>query len=273
MIDLHTHILPGVDDGVETVEEALEFARIARDDGTRLVVATPHCKEGTWENGRDEVLRRVRELRELLARESVELELAPGAEVHLCPDLVERVRDGRAPTLGDNGKTLLLELSLTQYPVELDKLIFELKLAGLEIVLAHPERIRYFQEDPSRYESLVRLGAYGQVTTGSLLGLFGSRAREYSLELVQRGQVHVLASDAHGTGSRSPRLTEALEAIVPLVGEERARSMVNAVPRALLDGRTPEIPPVEGGNARRGGFFSRLFRRDGSGPSGERRQR
>ena len=100
MIDLHTHILPGVDDGVETEDEAVEFARMAVADGTRLLVATPHCKEGSWFNDRTAVLEGVAALRERLARDEVPLELAPGAEVHLCPDLAERVRDGRAPTLG-----------------------------------------------------------------------------------------------------------------------------------------------------------------------------
>jgi protein-tyrosine phosphatase len=261
MIDLHTHILPGVDDGVETDDEAIEFARLASRDGVRVLVATPHCKEGTWNNGRDDVLSGVQRLRGLLQREKVDLAVEPGAEVHLCPDLVERVRDGRAPTLADNGKTLLLELSLTQYPVELEKLIFELKLAGLEILLAHPERIRYFQEDPKRYEAVVRVGAYGQITTGSILGTFGSRVKEYSAELLRKGLVHVLASDAHNTRGRSPVLTPAVEAIVPIVGERFAGSMVDGVPRALLDGRTPDVPPVDGTVSRRKTFLGRLFRR------------
>jgi protein-tyrosine phosphatase len=259
MIDLHTHILPGVDDGVKSEEEALAFARMAVADGIKVTVATPHCKEGSWENDRKLVLERVAALQATLRAEGIDLELQPGAEVHLAPELVERVEDGRAPTLADNGKTLLLELSLSQYPVELEKLIFELKLAGLEIVLAHPERIRYFQEHPDRYEAVVRGGAWGQITTGSILGLFGTDAREYSEELLRKGLVHVLASDAHSTRKRCPVLSEALEAIVPLVGERYAQSMVESTPRALLAGVTPEIPPLEGEPPPRPGFFSRFF--------------
>jgi protein-tyrosine phosphatase len=261
MIDLHTHILPGLDDGLNTEDEAVEFARAAWEDGVRVIVATPHCREGTWDVARADVLAAVEKLRGRLEREAVGVKLEPGAEVHLCPDLVERVRDGRAPTLADNGKTLLLELSLTQYPVELEQLIFELKLAGLEVVLAHPERIRFFQEDRSRYEALVRIGAYGQVTTGSILGTFGSRAREYSLELLRKGLVHVMASDAHDVRRRPPRLTPALQAVVPLVGERFAASMAESIPRALLDGCTPEIPPLDDAAQRRTTFFSRFIRR------------
>ncbi len=260
MIDLHTHILPGVDDGADTEDEAVEFARMALQDGVRAVVATPHCNEGSYFNQLSDVQAGVTRLRERLTREALDLEIVPGAEVHLCPDLVERVRDGRAPTLGDNGKTLLLELSLTQYPVELENLVFQLKLAGLEIVLAHPERIRYFQEDRKRYENLVRIGAYGQITTGSILGVFGRRAREYSEELLRKGLVHVVASDAHSLRGRPPVLTPAIEQMIPLVGEQRARSMAEGIPRALLAGTTPEIPPVDGAPARHKSFLSRFFR-------------
>jgi protein-tyrosine phosphatase len=261
MIDLHTHIIPGVDDGVETEDEAVEFARAAVQDGTRVMVATPHYKEGSWINERAGILAAVERLRSRLERERVPLELLPGAEVHLCPDLVERVRDGRATTLADNGKTLLLELSLTQYPVELENLVFQLKLAGIETVFAHPERIRFFQDDISRYESVVRLGAYGQITSGSVTGLFGDTARQFTEELLRKGLVHVMASDSHNLRGRAPVLSEALQAIVPLVGEEAARRMCTEIPRALLDGQAPELPPPDPDPPRRRSLLSRWLGR------------
>jgi protein-tyrosine phosphatase len=261
MIDLHTHILPGVDDGVESMEEALQFARVAVADGVKVIVATPHCKDGVWLNDRERVLAGVEELRGALSADGLDLTVEPGGEVHICPNLVERVRDGRAPTLADNGKTLLLELSLTQYPVELENLVFQLKLAGLEILFAHPERIRYFQDDVRRYESVIQLGAYGQITTGSVLGVFGSEALRFSEELLSKGLVHVLASDAHNVRGRPPVLSAALAAMEPLIGERRALSMTTDVPAALLEGRSPEIPPVEGRSPRRSSLLGRLFRR------------
>jgi protein-tyrosine phosphatase len=262
MIDIHTHILPGVDDGVQTEDDAVEFARVALDDGVRTIVATPHCKEGFFFNDRTTVLQGVERLRERLRAENVDVEILPGAEVHICAELVERVRDGRAPTMGDNGRTLLLELSLSQYPVDLDQLVFHLKLAGLIVVLAHPERIRYFQDDIRRYEEVVRLGAFGQVTTGSLLGTFGRTAQEFSEELARKGLVHVLASDAHNVRGRPPVLREATEALVPLVGESMASAMSLDVPRTLLDGNEPEVPePDPPRSPGRGSFFARWFRR------------
>jgi protein-tyrosine phosphatase len=259
MIDIHSHILPGVDDGVKTEDDAVEFARMAEADGITTIVATPHCKEGFYFNDREKVHKEVDRLRARLSAEGLGIRLEPGAEVHICPDLVQRVADGRAPTLLDNGRTLLLELSLSQYPVELENLVFELKLAGLEVVFAHPERIRYFQDDLSRYEAVVHQGAVGQITTGSLLGVFGSEIAEVSEEMMVKGLVHVLATDAHNVRGRPPLLSDALEVAIEQVGELRAMAMVNDAPRALIEGRSPELPPVEA--SRGGGFLSRLFGR------------
>lgn len=267
MIDLHTHILPGVDDGVETEDEAVEFARVAVEDGTQVMVATPHCKEGSWFNQRDSILEGVARLRERLAREQVPLELLPGSEVHLCPDLIDRVKDGRATTLADNGRTLLLELSLSQVAVDLENLVFQLKLAGLEVLFAHPERIRFFQDDFSRFDAVVRLGAYAQITTGSVMGQFGSAAEEFSTEALRKGMIHVLASDSHNLRGRRPVLSEAVQAMTLLIGEARARSMCTDAPRALLDGKAPELPPVDAALTKRKTTFLRWFGRGSRGDS------
>lgn len=261
MIDLHTHILPGVDDGVRTEDESVEFARVAQGDGVRTIVATPHCKEGFFFNDRAAVLDGVARLRQRLRQEDVDIELLPGAEVHICPELVDRVRDGRAPTLGDNGKTLLLELSLTQYPVGLENLIFQLKLAGILPLFAHPERIRFFQDDLSRYEEVIHLGAYGQITTGSLLGVFGSAVREFSEELVRKGLVHVVASDSHNVRGRPPVMSEAVAALSSMVGEELAVRMATDLPQALLQGEEISLPERTPSTFRRRSILSRWFGR------------
>ncbi len=263
MIDLHTHILPGRDDGIETEEDAIEFARLAFADGVRTLVATPHSKDGFFDNGRAEVRAAVEQLAAKLREAGIGLQLLPGAEVHIAPDLVERVRDGRAVTLGDNGKTLLLELSLSQYPINLENQVFGLRLAGLVVLFAHPERIRYFQEDVKRWEEMVRLGAYGQITTGSVLGTFGEEAQEFSELLLRHGLVHVLASDAHNVRGRSPVLSRAVEAVAAIVGQEEARRFVSERPRALLEGRDPEPPPAVARPARRRSRLSRWFGRGG----------
>ncbi len=260
MIDLHSHILPGIDDGVKTEDDAVAFARVAVEDGIRTIIATPHCKEGSYENYRPRILEDVERLRSRLQREQIDLEILPGAEVHIAPDLLARIEDGRAPTLGDNGKTLLLELSLRYPPVELNNLVFHLHLSGIQILFAHPERIRHFQDDPSRFEEVVRLGAWGQITTGSILGVFGESTRAYSEELVRKGLVHIIATDAHNTRGRPPVLREAVETVAGWVGRERAEAMVTSAPRALLDGKAPELPTIDSPAPKRS-FLGRWFGR------------
>ncbi len=262
MIDIHTHILPGIDDGVQTEEEAIAFARMAVEDGITRMVATPHCKESSYHNDLPIVLERVRDLRAVLERHRIPLDLIPGAEVHICPDLVQRIEDGRAPTLANNRKTLLLELSLNQPPpVELENLVFQLKLAGIMPIFAHPERIQYFQDDVSRYEEVIRLGAWGQITSGSVLGTFGSGARRFSEQLIRNGLIHVLASDAHNIRGRPPQLREAAAIIAGWIGEEAAGRMVSSTPASLLAGEDPKVPAFEpiGRTIPKRSFLSRIF--------------
>ena len=261
MIDLHTHILPGVDDGVPTLDDAIAFAKVAAADGTKTLVATPHYRDGFYVNPRAAVLEGVAALREALRGAGVALEVLPGAEVHICPDLVARVRAGHAPTLADNGKTVLFELSMSQHPFDLQNLVYQMRLAGLQVLFAHPERIRYFQDDVRRYEEVVRLGAFGQVTTGSVLGVFGEEIEEFSEELVRKRLVHVVASDAHNLRGRPPIMTSAVERLGAWVGDALARRMADEFPRAFLEGRDPDVPPPEQGTPRKGSVFSRWFSR------------
>lgn len=260
MIDLHTHILPGVDDGVQTMDDAVAFARMAAADGVKTVVATPHYRDGFFVNARTEVLAGVAALKARLEAERVPLTVLPGAEIHISADVIARVKSGHAPTLADNGRTVLFELSMSQYPVDLDNLVFQMRLAGLQVVFAHPERIRFFEDDLARYESVIRLGAFGQLTTGSVMGLFGQNIAAFSEELVRKRLVHVIASDAHNTRGRPPVMSAALARIASWAGDDFARRMVDDFPRAFVEGRDPELPSAPEPAARRS-LRDRLFRR------------
>lgn len=261
MIDLHTHILPGVDDGVKTMDEAVAFARMASADGVKTVVATPHHRDGFFLNARTEVLAGVSALNDRLREERVPLAILPGAEVHISADVIARVKSGHAPTLADNGRTVLFELSMSQYPLDLENLVFQMRLAGLQVLFAHPERIRYFEDDISRYEAVVRLGAFGQLTTGSVTGLFGSDIAAFSEELARKRLVHVIASDAHNTRGRPPQLSGAIARLCTWVGEDFARRMADDIPRAFIEGRDPDLPPALEAKAARRSLRDRLFGR------------
>ncbi|MBI2864637.1 MAG: hypothetical protein HYX94_08770 [Chloroflexi bacterium] len=246
MIDIHTHILPGVDDGAQSLEDSLEMARAAAADGVRTIVATPHGSE--WSTGCNwpEVVGRVKALQTELDRSGVNVKVAPGLEVYLAPGLATQLEEGSAFPL-NGGRYILVEMPLNQFPIYAEQAIFELQLRGLVPIVAHPERNAGIQKDPQKLQVLVERGALGQVTAASLSGGFGSRTRETARLLLQRNLVHVIASDAHSpAGHRSPILSAGVAEAASIIGEERAKAMVAAIPAAILDNREFKVePPLE----------------------------
>lgn len=242
MIDLHNHLLPGIDDGAKKVEETLEFLRIARRDGVQVVVATPHMKPGVYDNSREEILQRVSMVREAARGDEAEgVELLPGAEVYFTADLATRARAGLLMTLGNRGRYLLLELPYQQVPMHVDDSIFQLRLQGITPLMAHPERVAYYLEDIERVAASVRLGALTQVTANSLTGRFGDKTRNFARAMLERNLIHVLASDSHDVRYRPPILSEGFKAAAAVLGETRARRLVLDIPRSILDGKDVEI--------------------------------
>lgn len=257
MIDLHNHLLPGIDDGAKKLEETLECLRIARRDGVRTIVATPHMKPGVYDNRREVILERVALVREAQRGDEAEgVTLLPGAEVYFAADLPQRARDGKLMTVGDRGRYLLLELPYQQIPMHVDDMLFQLRLLGLTALLAHPERVAYYLGDMERLAASVRLGALTQVTAASITGKFGDKAREFSLAMLERGLLHVIATDSHDASYRPPVLTEAVKVAARVVGESAARRLVEETPQAILDGR--DVEPGEPPPPRRGGLLRRL---------------
>ena len=264
MIDLHNHLLPGIDDGAKKVEETLEFLRIARRDGVKVVVATPHMKPGVYDNSRETILERVALVREAAKGDEAEdVTLLPGAEVYFTADLPARARAKQLMTVADGGRYLLLELPYQQIPMQVDDTIFQLRLLGITPLMAHPERVAYYLEDINRVAASVRLGALTQVTAASLTGKFGDKARDFARAMLRRGLIHVLATDGHDVRYRPPVLTEGFRAAAAEVGDSAARRMVEGTPRMILDGKDVELeesaPPMPGRGfgARLRSFFSR----------------
>lgn len=258
MIDTHCHMLPGIDDGAPDAEVALEMARIAVNDGVRTTIVTPHMREGDYMNERDDVLRATASFEALLTREGVPLEVVPGSEVHLGPRMAERIEEKRLLTYADGGRYLLLECPYRTRPVRLEETIFELTVAGVIPVIAHPERIRFFTEDDTRLEEVLRLGCIAQLTSSSLVGVFGRQTKTLSEDWVARGLVHILGSDAHDTEYRRPTLSRARAAWAALTSEEDAALATEEWPRALIEGAPIDPEPPDPPRKSRG-WFSRLL--------------
>ncbi|MCL4534075.1 MAG: hypothetical protein M1370_02820 [Bacteroidetes bacterium] len=243
MIDLHTHILPGLDDGAQSVAEALEMARVALADGIHTVVATPHFgleKGFAWE----EVLAAVDTLQAALTEAGLGLRVLPGAELMISPELPQLLgRDGAYSLNGS--RYVLIELPLQQYPIYTEQVLFELQLKGLMPILAHPERNTQIQSDLDTLGRMVQRGALVQLTTGSLLGHFGGRMRQTAETILTHRMGHIIASDAHSPQQRPPTLAEARLRAARIVGDDRATALVSTDPaRVLADQLVPVAEPV-----------------------------
>lgn len=258
MIDLHTHILPGLDDGAADMEESAAMARAALEDGVTAVAATPHWLPGFYENDRTRVLAAVERLRERLRREGLFLDVFPGAELHLDPSLPQALERRRLCLLNE-GPYALIELPGVFVPEHVEGFLYGLRAAGYRIVLAHPERCPALAQRLDAAQRWVDSGILVQITAASLLGRFGRPLEQLCRKLLERGLVHVIASDSHGTADRPPRLREAREAAARIVGEAAARSMVEEVPRRILAGEEVEPGLVRAQRPGRGGWWRRVW--------------
>jgi len=239
MIDIHSHILPGIDDGAGDLEEALEMARLAVADGIRVMVATPHLfKHKSVDldaiNEKSVILGHLDRFRGRLAAEGIPLEILPGCDVPLSADTLRLLAEDRVLTINDGKRYLLLELPHFSIPPTLEDICFRLQSLGLTPIITHPERQPLIQERPERLGRLVDLGCLAQLTAGSLTGGFGRRIARFSRQLVKKGYIHLLASDAHNTRGRPPMLSQAVSELTRLVGPERSHAMVTRIPEKII---------------------------------------
>ena len=234
VIDLHCHLLPGIDDGPKTLETSLEMARIAVADGIETIFCTPHIYPGLYENAGPDIARRVEQLQLILLNQNIPLKLNFGADTHLVPELMEGLRSGRVPTLGGS-RYLLLEPSHNVRPPRFTESVFELIGAGYVPVITHPERLTWVADHMDDFYALAKSGAWLQITGGALLGKFGRHVQKISERFVGDGWTAVLASDAHTTSRRAPLLAEAEKRAAQLVGSVEASRMVRERPQAVLD--------------------------------------
>jgi len=238
VIDLHCHVLPGIDDGPQTIEDSVALARAAVAAGTQTIVATSHV---SWEypNSADTVARLVAELNRRLGDEGLALEIRAGAEIAMTR-LADTPADELLRLTLAGGRWLLVEPPFTLAATGLDVLVADLHERGYRVVLAHPERCPAFHRDRSMLEALVGSGALGSLTAGSLVGRFGKAVRRFSLELVRDGLVHNVASDAHDERRRPPTIAAELErAGLGSLSEW----LTQLVPGAILSGGDIPIRP------------------------------
>jgi protein-tyrosine phosphatase len=244
MIDIHLHILPGVDDGPETMEEAVELAGVLVQEGVGAAIATSHYNDLFLQRSAWEIKERVADLQRVLDERGVALRLFPGHEALIKPGLVEDIQSGRLGTLNES-RYLLLELWNNAWLPEIERVIFELRAFGIVPIIAHPERYRAIQQDSERLLRLIEQGVLTQLTAGALLGMQGNSTRKCAETLLKKGYIHCIASDAHGIGTRPPALRRSLEIVEQMVGAVGVQQLIDKRPLAIMQNEELRLAPLE----------------------------
>jgi protein-tyrosine phosphatase len=260
MIDIHTHIIPGLDDGPPDMETSIAMGRIAAQEGITAMISTSHSKESSA-LGYEAMRQRLEEVRAAWAGDGLDIRLELGVEIFLTPDTLSDLKSGKVWTLAGS-RYVLVELPYQPWPVYAERVLFDLQLAGYVPILAHPERYTAIQADPNLQYSLAERGILSQVTAGALLGDHGSPARRSAETLVLHKLAQIISSDTHGLTQRkrTPQLLQALQVAEGLVGVEAARAMVAGNPaRVLLN---EHLAPEPERVSPQKWSIGRLFRRD-----------
>ena len=238
MIDLHCHILPGVDDGAASEEESCMMAQMAADNGVTAIVATPHCNIPGWEDNymsndlRDRFLGMAR----LLKEQKIPIRLYTGAEVFVTPEVPRLIREKKFLTLAGS-RYLLVEFAFDESIVFAERMLDAIQREGLIPVVAHPERYYFVQEDPGCLHRWTRKGVVLQLNKGSLLGAFGRHARRVACWCLEEGCVHLIGSDAHSPYRRTPRLSDAWDFVSGYTIPEIADFLLKENPERILQDR------------------------------------
>lgn len=238
MIDLHSHILPGLDDGAQTLQDSLAMARMAVDSGITTVVATPHCANDRHR----EVYESWQFLREALQECEIPLQLLLGMEIFGTPDTARMLRDGQLYTL-NGSRYPLVEFAFHSDGEEETAILEAICGAGFRPIVAHPERYSYIQQAPQILNSWYSMGCLFQLNRGSLMGRFGRRVQYTAVTLLERGFVTVIASDAHSYRVRTPWLQDIRKVLTQEISEDCARLLLRDNPNRIIHNEI--IQPVE----------------------------
>ena len=234
MIDVHSHILPGIDDGPDTLEETINMLSIASEERIKVVAATHHFLDDKMSV--DSYLKlwkkRMQQVKLTLEKANIDISIVRGAEVMISPSLP--MLEGIERLCINGSRYMLIELPMLNIPLYVEEVIYILRLKGIISIIAHPERNKRIVEDPNLLYPLVELGALCQVNTGSITGLYGENVKRCARILIDHNMAHLLGTDAHSTGRRSPRIKEAMAVLYKWTSSPVIDRMLHAIPGAVL---------------------------------------
>ncbi|MDW7669951.1 MAG: CpsB/CapC family capsule biosynthesis tyrosine phosphatase [Bacillota bacterium] len=257
MIDIHNHIIWGVDDGAKTIEDSIEMAKIASEDGIHKIVATPHFMEDSFQVHKEKIIEKIDTLNLKLKEENIDVEILKGNEAFITVDILEKIEENKILSI-NNSKYILVEFPLMNIPQNSEKIINNIMKKGYRPVIAHPERINSIVNDPSILIPFIEMGCITQITSGSILGLFGEKIKKTSKEMITRNMVYIIGSDAHNTRSRKPKISRAYSKISELTDEKNVKEMKRRSVQIIFDKDLEYIEPEV--KMKKKSFFSKFFK-------------
>jgi protein-tyrosine phosphatase len=235
-VDIHCHLIPGIDDGAKSWNQSFTMAQMAVADGIGTIIATPHQLGAFAHNRGDAIRAKVQQLQAMLKQRQIPLTVLPGADVRIDSEMITKLRAGDVLTLADRRRHVLLELPHELY-FSIDSLLTQLHSAGFVAVLSHPERNQGILKSPGVLEPLAAQGCLMQVTAGSLTGSFGPDSQQLSQWMLDRGLVHAIATDGHGPNARRPLMRRAYMRVAQLAGDDIARELCCHNPARIAAGQ------------------------------------
>lgn len=234
MIDLHCHILPGIDDGSPDIETSLKLAKVAVEQGITHMLLTPHHMDGDYLNHKADVVEKTRTFQEALDCNQIRLTVFPGQEVHITGELIQATDRDDILFADESNRYLILELPHNEVPEYTEKMLFALQTRGITPILVHPERNQGFMQDPDKLYEFVSQGCLTQLTASSYVGVFGEHVQKFTEQIIDAGLGFVFASDAHNLKGRNFKMTQAFEKLEKNKGkrfveiyQENAKRIIN----------------------------------------------
>ena len=245
MIDIHSHILPGIDDGANTIYDSIDMAKQAVSEGIHTIIATPHHRNGKYDNVKSDILPLVKEVNDRFKEEQIKLEVLPGQECRIYGEILEDYQKGDILPLNQVSQYLFIEFPSSSVPRYAEKLLYDIQVTGLTPVIVHPERNAELIERPDKLYKLVQGGAVTQLTAPSLVGYFGKNIQKFSQQMIQANLTHFIASDAHNIRNRTFKVEEAMDYIEKKYGIDMVYYFTENA-ELLVDGKNiyKEIPEL-----------------------------
>ena len=235
MIDIHTHVLPGIDDGAQDLVETFEILKVLSQQGVTTLIATPHIISGVYENTRSIIDKKIQKVQNLIDESKLNLTIYAGAELYSEPDIITKTEKEKL-TLGDSNY-ILIETSLQRFPDNFDEILFHFQQKGYRPIIAHAERFLPFINNIDYLLTIVNREIFIQMNSGSLLGIYGKTVKELALEMLKIGCVHVIASDVHGLKKRPILMKEAYEYIAANLSRDIAGLLFYENPKRILNNK------------------------------------